>query len=97
MNTNQQEQVDTEHEQVEEKEIKLLEIYKLHAQLANSVSTRRTTINRALFMLGVSTGGRISELLSLQIGTCTKTAPRSVTSSLRHTKCSRLNRKRHGS
>ena len=26
------------------------------------------TRNRALFMLGVSTGGRISELLSLQIG-----------------------------
>ena len=46
MNTNQQEQVDTEQEQVEEKEIQLLEIYKLHAQLANSVSTRRTTMNR---------------------------------------------------
>ncbi len=26
------------------------------------------TRNRGLFMLGVSTGGRISELLSLQIG-----------------------------
>lgn len=27
-----------------------------------------TTRNRGLFMLGVSTGGRISELLSLRIG-----------------------------
>ena len=37
--------------------------------------------NRGLFMLGVSTGGRISELLSLTIGdVLSETVPRSPTS-----------------
>ena len=34
--------------------------------------------NRGLFMLGVSTGGRISELLSLQIGDVYRTGKPSV-------------------
>ena len=46
MNTNQQKQVDTEQEQVEGKEIQLLEIYKLHAQLASDIGNRLTTTNR---------------------------------------------------
>lgn len=42
MNTNQQ----IEQEQVEGKENQLLEIYKLHAQLASDVGNRLTTTNR---------------------------------------------------
>lgn len=37
-------------------------------QVADSFDGTFATRNRGLFMLGVSTGGRISELLSLQIG-----------------------------
>ena len=40
------------------------EIRRVSAAFTGSYEVR----NRALFMLGVSTGGRISELLSLQIG-----------------------------
>lgn len=44
MDTNQQAQVDPEEEQA--KKNQLLEIYKLHAQLANDMANRLTTINR---------------------------------------------------
>ena len=37
-------------------------------QVSGSFDSTYEIRNRALFMLGVSTGGRISELLSLQIG-----------------------------
>ena len=37
-------------------------------QVANCFDGTFASRNRGLFMLGVSTGGRISELLSLQIG-----------------------------
>ena len=40
------------------------EIRRVSAAFTGTFETR----NRALFMIGVSTGGRISELLSLQIG-----------------------------
>ena len=39
--------------------------------------------NRGLFMLGVSTGGRISELLSLQLGDVTRTGRLSAIYSLK--------------
>ena len=45
MDINPQEQVNTEQEQVAEKN-QLLEIYKLHAQLASDISNRLTTTNR---------------------------------------------------
>ena len=45
MDINPQEQVDSEQEQVEEKN-QLLEIYKLHAQLASDIGNRLTTTNR---------------------------------------------------
>ena len=38
--------MDEKQEQLEARKNQLLEIYKLHTQIANSVSTRRTTINR---------------------------------------------------
>ena len=44
MSTNQQAQVDPEEEQA--KKNQLLEIYKLHAQLASDMANRLTTINR---------------------------------------------------
>ena len=44
MDTNPQEQVDTEQGQVEGNQ--LLEIYKLHAQLASDIGNRLTTTNR---------------------------------------------------
>ena len=45
MDINPQKQVDMEQKQVEEKN-QLLEIYKLHAQLASDISNRLTTTNR---------------------------------------------------
>ena len=43
--------------------------------------------NRGLFMFGVSTGGRISELLSLQIGGCLAKQHRGHRSPVRQIHC----------
>ena len=46
MDTKQQKQLETEQEVAEGKKGQLLEIYKLHSQLASNISNRRTTIHR---------------------------------------------------
>ena len=46
MDTRQQEQVQPEHEQSDARKNQLLEIYKLHSQLAGDISNRQNTISR---------------------------------------------------
>ena len=46
MDTKQQEQVQPEREQLGTRKDQLLEIYKLHSQLANDISNRQNTISR---------------------------------------------------